>query len=163
MSSNPVVKAFAYLLVHTPDFVRYGSKPLREMGIDPALNGQIASHLRSFEEAVTYPPNQVFLGNLHPGDLAATPEPWWKHPVNEATAHGAYGDFVDQETFYGFLKAADLFDLASARYAAEHQTCRQTCAAGKLFEVILDLHRKLTRGGKHQGATAFGGRAALHV
>ncbi len=111
MSTNPVVKAFAYLLVHTPDFVRYGSKPHRETGIDPDLHRQIASHLRSFEEAVAYPPNQVFLGNLHPEDLAAIPEPWWKHPVKQAKANGAYGDFVDQEAFYGFLKAADLFDL----------------------------------------------------
>ena len=111
MSSDPVIKAFAYLLVHTPDFVRYGSKPLRETGIHPDLHGQIASHLRSFEQAVEYPPNQVFLGNLHPEDLAATPEPWWRHPVPGAQSRGAYGDFVDQETFYGFLKAADLFDL----------------------------------------------------
>lgn len=111
MSNNPVVKQYAYLLVHTPDFVRYGSKPIREIPKSEELAKQINSHLRSFEEAVAYPPNQVFLGNLHPDDLATWPEPWWKNPVPDASPIGKYGEIIDQETFYGFMKAADGFDL----------------------------------------------------
>jgi len=111
MSSNPVVKAYAYMLIHTPDFVRYGSKPYREIIKSPELAERIAGHLRPFEDALSYPPNQVFLGSLHPEDLAATPEPWWKHPVAGATGEGAYGRFMDQEAFYAFLKASDQFDL----------------------------------------------------
>jgi betaine reductase len=111
MGENPVIQSFAYLLAHAPEFVRYGSKPRREIGLDPGLAEKIANHLRPFEEAVRYPPNQVFLGNLHPEDLAARPAPWWKNPVEEAKKDGAYGPFLDQTEFYGFLKAADLFDL----------------------------------------------------
>jgi len=109
--SNPVIKAFAYLLVHTPEFIRYGSKPWREMQHRPDLDQTLSNHQRSFEEAVRYPPNQVFLGNLHPEDLSGWPLPWWKNPVPEAAAEGAYGHFVDQELFYGYLKASDHFDL----------------------------------------------------
>ena len=111
MSSNPVVKAFAYQLIHVPDFVRYGSKPWREVVKFPDLQGQITQHLRAFQDVVAYPPNQVFIGNLHPEDLATTPEPWWKHPVPGARAEGAYGRMLDQEEAYAFLKVADQFDL----------------------------------------------------
>lgn len=111
MSANPVVKQYAYLLVHTPDFVRYGSKPIREIPKSDELGKKISGHLRTFDEAVAYAPNQVFLGNLHPEDLAAWPEPWWRNPVKEASPIGKYGEMVDQLTFYGFMKAADGFDL----------------------------------------------------
>jgi hypothetical protein len=111
MGKNPVVQSYAYLLAHTPEFVRYGSKPRREIGADPALADQIDRHLRGFEDAVRYPPNQVFLGNLHPEDLAARPSPWWRNPVENAGRDGAYGPFFDQLEFYGFLKAVDQFDL----------------------------------------------------
>jgi hypothetical protein len=111
MGGNPVVQSYAYLLAHAPEFVRYGSKPKREIGIDPGLAGKIEKHLRSFEEAVHYPPNQVFLGNLHPEDLATSPAPWWQNPIAGATRDGAYGPFLDQLEIYGFLKAVDQFDL----------------------------------------------------
>ena len=78
MSENPVVQSYAYLLAHTPEFVRYGSKPRREIRYNPSLARKIGSHLRSFEQAISYPPNQVFLGNLHPEDLADRPTPWWR-------------------------------------------------------------------------------------
>ncbi|RJX32885.1 MAG: glycine reductase [Desulfarculus sp.] len=111
MSANPVVKQYAYLLVHTSDFVRYGSKPIREIPKSQELGPAITAHLRNFAQVVAYPPNQVFIGNLHPEDLAAWPEPWWQHPVEQASPVGKYGEIVDQETFYGYLKAADGFDL----------------------------------------------------
>jgi len=34
---NPVVRNCAFCLVHTPDLVRYGSKPRRELAADPSL------------------------------------------------------------------------------------------------------------------------------
>jgi betaine reductase len=111
VADNPVVQSFAYLLAHAPEFVRYGSKPRREIEIDPKLADRIAKHLRSFEEAVSYPPNQVFLGSLHPEDLAASPSPWWQNKIAGATREGAYGPFLDQMEVYGFLKAVDQFDL----------------------------------------------------
>ena len=89
MGKNPVVQSYAYLLVHAPEFVRYGSKPRREIGVDPTLAHKIDQHLRSFEDAVRYPPNQVFLGNLHPEDLAARPNPWWQNPVQDANSSGS--------------------------------------------------------------------------
>ena len=58
----PIIKGCAYALVHTPGFVRYGSKPIREVAdSQEPLLPQIEKHLRSFEDAVEYAPNQVFI------------------------------------------------------------------------------------------------------
>jgi len=108
---KPVIKAYAYNLIHTPDFVLHGSKPLREITLKPELAEVIRSHFRSFEQAVSYIPNQVFLGSRTPEDLANWPKPWWENAVSGAVADCAYGSFLDQKTFYGLLKASDLFDL----------------------------------------------------
>ena len=65
-----VVKECAYALVHVPSFVRYGSKPIRDIadagGPGCELEQAIYRRVRPFDEAVAYPPNQVFIGNLHP-------------------------------------------------------------------------------------------------
>lgn len=111
MDEYPVVQSFSYLLAYTPEFVRYGSKPRREIRLKPELGKQIHEHLRSFQDAVAYPPNQVFIGNLHPEDLAAHPQPWWRHPIAKAEPNGPYGPILDQLEFYAFLKVCDQFNL----------------------------------------------------
>jgi betaine reductase len=108
---EPIVKGFSYLLFHTPDLVRYGSKPSREIAQDDSLMHQITPLLRRFEEAVAYPPNQVFVGNVKPDALTHIPQPWYEHPVEGAVREGTFGDLVPEEEFYGLLKIADDFDL----------------------------------------------------
>jgi len=109
--NEPVIKGCAYLLAHAPDFVRYGSKPEREIEKNSALLDDINRHLRSFEEAVTYPPNQVFIGNLNPDELNDIPDPWYKNPVKQLLREGKYGEIMPEVEFYGVLKIADEFDL----------------------------------------------------
>lgn len=106
-----VVKAAAYILAHAPDLVRYGSKPWREIAQNPALGERLRSHLRPFEAAAAYPPNQVFVGNLRPDALHEVPEPWYAHPVPEAGPHGRFGGLLPQPALYRALKRADQFDL----------------------------------------------------
>jgi hypothetical protein len=110
-----VVKECAYALVHVPNFVRYGSKPIRDIAIDAGsgcgLEQRIYSRIRSFEEAVAYPPNQVFIGNMHPDQLHDVPQPWYRHLVADAKKDGPFGEIMPEEQFYGWLKAADDFNL----------------------------------------------------
>jgi hypothetical protein len=110
-----VVKDCSYVLAHVPDFVRYGSKPYRDIlvegGIDGNLERKIRGALRSFEETVAYPPNQVFIGNLHPDELHKIPQPWYAHPVQGAERQGRFGEILPEEDFFGWLKIADDFDL----------------------------------------------------
>ena len=109
--NEPVIRGCAYVLVHVPDFVRYGSKPEREIAKNSTLLDKINRHLRSFEEAVAYPPNQVFIGNLSPDELHNIPDPWYKNPVKQCIREGKYGEIMHEVEFYGVLKIADEFDL----------------------------------------------------
>jgi len=109
--SFPVVKAVSYALAHTPNLVRYGSKPERELRKDPKLGEQIAAHLRAFDQACAYPPNQVFIGRLPPEVLWDMETPWWRHGDRAASRFGPYGEIMPEAEFYGLLRIADEFDL----------------------------------------------------
>ena len=106
-----VIKEVGYVIVHVPDFVRYGSKPSRDILEDRDLLKQIASHLRSYEEVLHYPPHQVFIGNKHPDELNEIPKPWYEHPSQNGKRQGPFGEIMPEEEFYGWMKIADDFDL----------------------------------------------------
>ncbi len=108
---NPVVKGASYFLAHVPSMVRHGSKPSREIEKDPSLLSSILGHLRTFDQAVAYPPNQVFIGNLDPDDLARIPSPWYQNPVTDASRWGPFGEIMPEEEFYGIMKICDEFDI----------------------------------------------------
>lgn len=107
----PAILATHYILAHGPDFVRYGSKPTRELAADPALLDQLHAALRPWDEVVAYPPNQTFIGNLTPDDLAAIPRPWTGNPVAGASPVGSFGRMIPQAALYGLMKLSDDFDL----------------------------------------------------
>jgi glycine/sarcosine/betaine reductase complex component C subunit beta len=102
---SAAVHSCSLVLAHAPDLVRHGSKPAREEAAE-----QIAPRLRTFEEALRYPPHQVFLGNLRPEELWEIERPWWGHP-GDAKREGPFGVFVDEEELYQRLQAADQFQL----------------------------------------------------
>ena len=85
---KPVVKGVSYFLAHVPSMVRHGSKPSREIIKDPSILPPLLAHLEDFNQAVAYPPNQVFIGNLDPDDLRKIPSPWYQHPVRNASRKG---------------------------------------------------------------------------
>ena len=102
---SAAVHSCSLVLAHAPDLVRHGSKPTREDAAE-----QIAPRLRTFEEALGYPPHQVFLGNLRPEALWEIERPWWGHLV-DAKREGPFGVFVDEEELYRRMQAADQFQL----------------------------------------------------
>jgi betaine reductase len=96
----------AFVLEHVPDLVRYGSKPARERDRLPELEGA----LRTFEQAVAYPPHQAFIGNLRPEALWDTPRPWWQN-LDGADRRGRFGEVMAQEDYYRLLAELDQFEL----------------------------------------------------
>jgi betaine reductase len=108
--AQPVISGARFFLAHAPGLVRYGSKPSRDITRDVAVLDTIRSHLRSYERAVAYPPNQVFLGHLHPDDLASLSKPWFA-TSGQAERWGPHGEIMPEESFYGLLKICDAFDL----------------------------------------------------
>ena len=107
----PVVKAVTYFLAHVPNMIRHGSKPSRDIPESPNLLEDVLSHLNPFEQAVAYPPNQVFIGNLEPDDLLDIPSPWYQNGISDASRQGPFGEIMPEEEFYGMMKICDEFDL----------------------------------------------------
>lgn len=118
---EPAILATQYVLAHAPDFVRYGSKPTREVGADPDLLDQLMAALRPWDEVVAYPPNQVFIGNLTPDELAATERPWYHHLVPDASADGEFGRIVTQAALYGLMKLCDDFEMLTITESVAEQ------------------------------------------
>jgi hypothetical protein len=107
VTRRAAVTASSFVLEHVPDLVRYGSKPYRE----PQRLETLIGALRSYDEAVAYPPTQVFIGNLPPSALWEVPRDWWRHPIDGATPAGPAGDVMAQPSFYELLAELDQFDL----------------------------------------------------
>jgi betaine reductase len=126
-------------LAHTPDLVRYGSKPEREIRKDAKLNEQIASHLRTFDDVCAYPPNQVFIGSIPPESLWDAERPWWKSKNNGAARFGPFGEIMPEAEFYGLLCFADEFELILLEEAF-HEQVRAQLREHPLFQVT-DLER----------------------
>jgi betaine reductase len=109
--AKPVVKGVAYFLAHVPSMVRHGSKPYREIVKDPSLLAPVLQHLWTFDKAIAYPPNQVFIGNFDPDDLSRIPAPWYKNLIPNASRWGPFGEIMPEEEFYGMLQICDEFQL----------------------------------------------------
>jgi len=106
-----IIKEASYIIVHVPDFVQYGSKPIRDIEENPGVKKELDSHLRSYEDAINYFPHQVFIGNKHPDDLYDISKPWYEHLLKDGKRNGPFGEIMPEEEFYGWMKVADDFDL----------------------------------------------------
>ncbi len=107
--TQPVIKGVRYFLGHTPGLVRHGFKPAREISRSPEVLEAVEAHLRPFEDAVSYPPNRAFLGELYPDDLRAIERPWFRANGSSERAQ-PHGEIMPEEELLGLLKASDAFD-----------------------------------------------------
>jgi hypothetical protein len=112
--SYSVVKGTSYVLVHAPDLVLHnGTTQTTEKHLNPNSEylKNLPNSLRSYEDAVNYLPNQVYIGNNIPEDLRTTPQPWVGIDVPGAGRNGKYGEILPQDEFIGLIKIVDAFDL----------------------------------------------------
>jgi len=156
---EPRITGAAYVLAHAPDFVRHGSKPSRELAKDPSLLAAITGGLRSWEEAVAYPPNQVFIGNLTPDDLAAIPRPWIAHPIEDASTTGRFGRIIDQAALYGLMKLCDDFDLMTI---TEEVATEGVASLERIFDARIDRIVGVSRTRIDELVARGGGMALYH-
>lgn len=132
----PVIKSVTLVLAHVPHFVRYGSKPLREIPIDAQALPQLEGALRDFDAARDYAPHQVYIGNLRPEALADLEKPWHAHSA-PGNRFGPYGEILPEDEFYGLMALADQFDLfrlerSFALHARERLSEHPLIRAGEL-------------------------------
>ena len=114
--SYAVAKAAGYVLVHTPDMVFYnGTTQTTEMVVNPDSEylKKVPESLRSYEDVVAYPPNQVYIGSLKPEELKSYEFPWYDKKVEGAERVGKLGEITPQDEFIAFMKIVDSFDLVS--------------------------------------------------
>ncbi|SCY94170.1 betaine reductase, partial [Alkaliphilus peptidifermentans DSM 18978] len=112
--SNAVVKGAGYILIHTPDMILHnGTTQTMERLANPESEylKKLPNHFRSYEDVVSYPPNQAYIGTIKPEDLRGYEMPWYKHAVAGAERYGKLGEIMPQEEFIGLMKISDVFDL----------------------------------------------------
>ncbi len=181
MPDVAVVRAASLVLAHTPGLARHGSKPMRTLPGDDELSSQFLASLRSFDDAVGYPPHQAFLGACHPRELP--PRPWIGTGMSGAERFAPFGELMPEEEFLGLMAAVDEFDLlvltpevaeraakklASHPLAAQLDLGRISAAAGDVTAALasgaLPVHLAPdTLAGALRGAHAEDESLAAHV
>lgn len=109
----PVLKGAGYIMVHAPNIMmKHGTTITMEQikNPDSSYLRSIDQFIRSFEQAVRYPPNQVYIGNLTPYELRELPRPWYENLLDKGR-DGKYGEIYPEDEFYAALKIADSFQL----------------------------------------------------
>jgi betaine reductase len=107
--SNPVISGAAQVLAHAPGLARHGSKPRRELPKDAGVESSFLSSLRTFDQAVAYPPHQAYIGAIHPRSM---PErPWFETRDPQASRFASTGELMPETELLGLLAAVDHFDL----------------------------------------------------
>ncbi|MCL2170925.1 MAG: glycine/sarcosine/betaine reductase complex component C subunit beta [Defluviitaleaceae bacterium] len=111
---NSVLKGAAYVLIHAPDMVIHnGATQTTERIVNPDSDylKQLPEHLRDFDAAIAYPPNQTYIGAMTPAELGAVEGPWLEAKSPSAKRFGAFGEIMPQEEFLLLMAACDSFDL----------------------------------------------------
>ncbi len=155
--TNPVISAASAVLAHTPGLARLGSKPSRELGRDPAVAERFRGALRTFEQAVAYPPHQAFLGAIHPRELPA--RPWVTAPPDGAVRFAGAGELMPEAEFLALMAAVDEFDLVKLADAA----AAAAALGGHPLADRLDLARLAAAGGDVEAIAGETGALALHA
>lgn len=110
----PVIKGAAYALIQANDMlVHHGTTQTseRRKKTESEHLTELPKYLRSFEQAVTYPPNQVYIGNISPDELKNYARPWYENSISGASRDGKYGEIMPEDEFLGLMKVVDVFDL----------------------------------------------------
>lgn len=113
MGGYAVLKGAAYTLSVVPDMVLHnGATQTTEMVVNPDSGylKELPNHLRSYEEAVNYLPNQIYIGNHTSEELGLMAAPWYDKPT-AGKREGKFGEIMPQEEFIGLMQICDVFDL----------------------------------------------------
>jgi betaine reductase len=155
--NSPVISAASAVLAHVPGLAPQGSKPSRELARDPGLGSAFLGALRTFEQAVAYPPHQAFLGAVHPRELPA--RPWVASPPNGAIRFAGVGELMPEEEFLALMAAVDEFDLVKL----VGPDAAAAALGGHPLAGRFDLARVGAAGGDVEAIAGEPGALALHL
>ena len=109
-----VITWASYVLVHTPDMViANGSTQTTERIVNPNSEylQQLPKHIRSYESALSYPPNRCYIGDITPAQLGAMEQPYYENGIEDAERFSKFGEIMPEDEFYLLIQACDSFDL----------------------------------------------------
>ena len=158
--AEPVLLAASQVLAHVPGLAVHGSKPRRELPADADLERSFLASLRTFDDAVAYPPHQAFLGAVHPRDL---PERPWTgvHITPGASRFGPAGELMPDHELLGLLAAVDQFGLVTLDPAVADRA--GAALSDHPLAKRLDLDRIDAARGDAVAVAARKGSLALHL
>lgn len=111
---NAVIKGASYIMAHVPAMVVHnGTTQTTERVVNPDSEylKQLPEHLRTYQQAVEYWPNQVYIGNKTPDDLAGVEFPYYDKPLEGASRYGKFGEIMPEEDFLLLMQCSDVFDV----------------------------------------------------
>ncbi len=147
MGGYAVLKGMSYTLAITPDMVLHnGTTQTTERVVNPDSEylKELPGHIRSYEDALAYLPNQVYIGNKTPEDLEATEFPWYDKK-SEGKRKGKYGEIMPQDEFLGLMQICDVFDLVKLETSFADEVRRKLAAHALIGEekaAILDKNEE---------------------
>ena len=147
MSNYAVIKGASYILAAAPDMVLHnGTTQTTEMIVNPESEylKELPNHLRSFDDVLSYIPNQVYIGNMTNKDLAAVEFPYYDKKAEKAERYGKYGEIMPQEEFIGLMQICDVFDLVKLEAGFAQEVKAKLTAHGMLREDQLAILDKNT-------------------
>jgi DNA-binding protein Fis len=112
--TKPVVKGNSYILVHAANsLLHHGSTQVSERNQNPDSDylQKLPEFLTTYEDALNYPANQTYIGNLSLEELEETSRPWYENEVESAERFSDWGEIMPEEEFYGLMQVVDVFDL----------------------------------------------------
>lgn len=130
MGGYAVLKGSSYTLAITPDMVlNNGTTQTTEKAVNPESEylKELPSHLRSYEDAVSYLPNQVYIGNKTPEELAGEALPWYDKKT-QGKREGKYGEIMPQDEFIGLIQICDVFELVKLEQTFAAQVGKKLAA-----------------------------------
>jgi len=139
----PVVKGAAYALIQANGMLlEHGTTQTSEKRNNPDSEHlkKLPDHLRSFQQAVAYPPNQAYIGNITPDELKAIPRPWYENGQADAPRTGKYGEILPEDEFLAMMKMVDIFDLVLLEEGFQ-QAVAAKMAAHPLFKDMKELEK----------------------
>ena len=137
MADYSVIKAASYVLAHTPDMVIHnGTTQTTEMVVNPGSEYlvELPGHLRSYEDCISYIPNQAYIGNVSNEELRAVEFPYYDKKAAEPKRTGKYGEIMPQDEFYGLMQICDVFDLVLLEKSFAQDVKAKLTAWGMLKE-----------------------------
>lgn len=124
MNNYAVIKGASYILAAAPDMVLHnGTTQTTELIVNPESEylKELPNHLRSYDDVLSYMPNQVYIGNMTSKELGEAGFPWYDKKAAEPKRNGKFGEIMPQDEFLGLLQICDVFDLVKleAGFSAE--------------------------------------------